>query len=105
MSRFIIPVKDAQGNKVYFQTSPHKGQVTVDGYASVIMWLEKNGFKLSAMDVQEAPKPTPQATTSSEKHCSICGQLMTYKEGVSKTGKPWKGFFCPERGHEPIWIK
>ena len=107
MSKFIIPVKDKLGNIVYFQTSPHKGQESVDGYESVLLWLEKNGFQV-AKDVPEAPKPTPQPVTSSEMHCLTCGSLMELKTGVSaKSGKPWKGYFCtgPEKGHEVKWIK
>lgn len=94
MSKFVIPVTDSFGNKVYFVTSPHKGQDAADGYESVLMWLEKNGFFVAKQEVEEE-KP--------EKHCPTCGNLMTYKEGVSKTGKPWKGWFCSEKGHNPIW--
>jgi len=107
MSRFIIPVLDEAGNKVYFETSPHKGQVTVDGYASVVMWLEKNNFKL-ATSVPEPTKQPVETTTSDGMKCMTCGSLMELKTGVSaKSGKPWKGYFCtgPEKGHEVKWIK
>ena len=86
MSRFIIPVKDAQGNKVYFQTSGHKGQITVDGYTSVVLWLEKNGFTL-AKDVQETPQKPLESTTQSHdpSFCSIHNAKMEEREG--KFGK------------------
>lgn len=98
MSKFIIPVIDEFGNKVYFQTSPHKGQESVDGYTAVVMWLEKNGFKVGS------PKEIT-AEPVDNKHCVTCGNPLTYKEGISKSGKPWKGYFCSERGHEPQWVK
>ena len=39
-------------------------------------------------------------------NCSVCGKKMTYREGESRTGKPYKGFFCPESDCEgkPVWL-
>jgi hypothetical protein len=37
--------------------------------------------------------------------CSVCGGPTTYKEGVARTGKPWKGYFCSNRSHPPKWAK
>lgn len=108
MSKFIIPVFDSSGNKVYFETSPHAGQESVDGYESVVMWLEKNGFKFVANNVPSVATPPLNSTTQAmEKHfCANCGKEMTFKEGISaKSGKPWKGWFCTEVGHELIWAK
>lgn len=45
--------------------------------------------------VQESP-PT----------CRECGSTMTYREGTSRAGKPYKGYFCPDgdcKG-EPVWV-
>ena len=38
--------------------------------------------------------------------CSVCGTKMTYREGESRNGKPYKGFFCPDRDCEgkPVWL-
>jgi hypothetical protein len=38
--------------------------------------------------------------------CSVCGKKMVYREGEGRTGKPYKGFFCPERDCEgkPVWL-
>ena len=38
--------------------------------------------------------------------CSVCGKKMTYREGESRAGKPYKGYFCPDRDCEgkPVWI-
>jgi len=74
-----------------------------------IMEMEKAGFKVlkDVPNVVPAPQSVPQATTQSqEHHCATCGNLMIYKEGISaKTGKPWKGWFCSEKGHEVQWLK
>ena len=38
------------------------------------------------------------------KICS-CGAEMVLREGVSKTNKPWKGWFCPVKcGADPVFI-
>ena len=41
-----------------------------------------------------------------QKPCPTCGALTNPKEGVNASGKPYKGWFCPnsrERGCKPIW--
>lgn len=37
------------------------------------------------------------------KPCSRCQTEATLKEGVGKTGKPWKGWFCPTEGCGVDW--
>ena len=104
MSKFIIPVIDSLGNKVYFQTSGHKGQVSVDGYTSVIMWLEKNGFKIATTNLPETPKPTPQPATSPM--CGIHNIPMTWKTGISKTtNKPYAFWACSGKMTDGTWCK
>jgi hypothetical protein len=118
MSSFIIPVKDSYGNTIYFKTSPHKGEDTVKNYESVIIWLEKHGFRPvieKASNVVNIPLDPSTSTTrpeiSHERHCATCGQVMTFKEGIAKTGKPYKAYFCINADgtrnmtHTPEWIK
>lgn len=107
MSKFIIPVLDEFGNKIYFETSPHKGQESVDGYQSVVLWLEKNGFKMVLPTTPSQQQPLEAATQPQNlTNCTVCGKPLTFKEGLSKTtGKPWKGYFCQEKNHPVSWIK
>src|SRR3990167_5330380 len=35
--------------------------------------------------------------------CPTCGADADYKEGISKTGKPWKGIFCKETKEHVAW--
>jgi len=73
-----------------------------------IQEIEMAGCKIQkASNLPPTPKEAPEVTTSGqEKHfCGTCGKEMTYKEGISKAGKPYKGWFCLEREHEPIWLK
>jgi hypothetical protein len=39
-------------------------------------------------------------------NCTACGKKMKFREGESKNGKPYKGFFCQDRDCEgkPVWI-
>lgn len=35
--------------------------------------------------------------------CNTCGADAEYKEGISKTGKAWKGIFCKETKEHVTW--
>ena len=83
--------------------------------ATRIMKIEKTGAKV-VKDVPFTPIRPLDATTQSPsvvpdaaaqvKHCQSCGTAMNYREGTSKAGKPYRGFFCPtDKTHEVIWIK
>ena len=38
--------------------------------------------------------------------CSVCDKKMVYRDGEGRNGKPYKGFFCPDRDCEgkPVWL-
>jgi hypothetical protein len=38
--------------------------------------------------------------------CGTCGKVMTFREGTSKNGRDYKGYFCPDRDceGEPVWV-
>ena len=36
--------------------------------------------------------------------CQACGAIMTFKEGLTKTGKPYKAYFCADKTHPPLWM-
>jgi len=107
MSKFIIPVLDSLGNKVYFQTSDHKGQQSVDGYQSVLMWLEKNGFKVATNVSKPQTKPLESTTPpTTPPICGIHNKPMVWKTGVSKTtGKPYAFWSCNEKMPDGSWCK
>lgn len=40
------------------------------------------------------------------KVCKVCGGAMTYKEGVSKTGKAWKAWMCESKIQDHTeWVR
>ena len=106
-----------------------------EGSASVdVFWRSKDGFEMhlqlggtsseSVLDeAQEAieritkaggePRPDRRRNATGESSgegnslkCSVCGKKMQYREGESRAGKPYKGYFCPDRDCEgkPVWI-
>ena len=63
------------------------------------MW-EKTINKGNGQKPAQQPQATPQVA------CSVCGGVAEFKQGTSKTGKPWKGYFCTvDKDHEPRWVK
>ena len=37
--------------------------------------------------------------------CEECGTTMTYREGTSKKGNPYRVWNCPkDKNHPPIWV-
>lgn len=106
MRYFIIHLKDENGNKVDYLTGEPKLEDLVGKYDTVVDYLNKRGFTQVGMDVLSQPKlPLESISQGQEKHCATCGELMTFKEGVGKNGKPYKAYFCAQKGHPPIWLK
>lgn len=53
----------------------------------------------------EAPAEETDVQGEFERECPECGGQMAYKEGTTKTGKPYKGYFCiTDRSHKPVWL-
>ena len=49
--------------------------------------------------------PMPAGMQMHEKTlCQACGAIMTFKEGLTKTGKPYKAYFCADKTHPPLWM-
>lgn len=57
-------------------------------------------------NVADDPNRDPFTThvpLNNEKICLECNGVMSYKEGKTKEGKQYKGWFCKTREHKPIW--
>ncbi len=46
------------------------------------------------------------ATLDAAPTCAACGKTLAFREGTSKAGKEYKGYFCPNRDckGEPVWV-
>ena len=61
-------------------------------------WLADQGFG------PDGQAPTAEAGLLKPVHpCPECGQAMTHRNGVAKSGKEWGGWFCPTRSHKTVW--
>jgi len=58
---------------------------------------------LADAPVTKETEPDPDAIP-----CAKCGAPMEYKEGTSKAGKDYRGWFCPNSTatdkHPPVWV-
>ena len=51
------------------------------------------------------PAPKQDDNFEGKVPCNDCGAETTYKEGISKAGKPYKGYFCTQsREHKPFFV-
>lgn len=106
MRFFLIPLKDPVGNQVTYMTGEKRLNDLIGKYGTVTNYLKKAGFDQIRVDgakpAETAVEPTTQGDTH---HCRACGKEMTFKQGTSKAGKDWKGWFCQEKDHEVQWAK
>ena len=98
MKSFIYHLQDKDGNLIDYVTSAKKATELVEGHEVRLAWFEKKGF----IPVK-GKKPRLTFDPNKTIPCPICKQPMTPKQGVSKAGKPWKGYFCSNRDHPPVW--
>lgn len=54
---------------------------------------------------EEAPPAAAASRGSSLSPVCDCGQPRRWKEGVSKAGKPYKGWMCANSVCSPVWQK
>jgi len=105
MSKFVIyKVISPLGYPVEIMTDGLPSKTTYaklfENEATRIMKIEQTGAKV----IKEVTRPLEATTQSQEKPCGTCGEKMELRSGVSKTGKAWKGWFCPkDKTHEPVW--
>jgi hypothetical protein len=94
--------RSKDGYEMHLQLSGTSTDSVLDDANSAITKIKKAGG---------APRPTRNGTTSDATSkeapsCTVCSKKMTYREGESRNGKPYKGFFCPDRDCEgkPVWV-
>lgn len=103
MRSFIYHLKDKEGNLVDYVTGEKKLSDLIKKHEIVLGYLDKAGFSTQKARVpkQDVIEFDPNIT----KVCPTCGKVAKPRMGTSKSGKPYKGYFCEERGHDVIWAK
>jgi len=93
-------------NKAENQTRQVAAQPTTTAPSEATQAVEA---KLNS--VHRDPGPAYQALADeyddegNNRLCDECGQPLKFREGVGSSGKPYKGWFCAERGHPVQWIR
>lgn len=41
----------------------------------------------------------------SKEVCAKCGTKLEFKTGTNKAGNTWKGYFCPNKDQDPIFVR
>ena len=93
----------------------HRAHIKLMGPASklksmialFLTFAETLHFEPEETGSSQAEKAPDQGDAESPK-CQTCGMVMGYKEGKSRKGDDYAGYFCPKAkrglpGHEPIW--
>lgn len=78
-----------------------EGEVELDNVMAAIDNMVAKGFKPSWAEETNG-KHTPPIPLKT-KPCETCGGTRTFKEGVSKAGKKWAGWFCENSQCAPEW--
>ena len=103
--------RSKEGFEMHLQLGGASSEEVLDDAHGAIATIAKNGGEprpangiLGKEETKEKEKEKPSKTNPPK--CSVCGAKMTYREGESRTGKPYKGFFCPESDCEgkPVWL-
>ena len=99
---FTYHLISPEGIKVDYTTNQKRASDLIDKHPILVGWFEKQGWKFEKESVK-GKKPGIIFDPTKTIPCPICKQPMTPKQGISKTGKPWKGYFCSNRDHPPVW--
>jgi hypothetical protein len=105
MSRLHIPTTSPDGFQVTFVSSEKEGKELVEKYPVYVKWLTDSGFQPRKAGSYGRKDTRPKYDVNADIKCKTCDQKMTPRQGTSRSGKPWYGYFCANKDHEPIWAK
>ena len=96
--------RSREGFEMHLQLGGASSEVVLEEAQEAVDQIVKAGGEARPMDDGNRKEEGP--TKANPPKCSVCGRKMTYREGESRAGKPYKGFFCPETDCEgkPVWL-
>jgi hypothetical protein len=104
-------ISAANASKQIEKESPYEvAETSAVGRALAFAGYETTNGIASAEEMQKVEKDelfkeVIKEYDKDEKICTTCGQPMVYRTGVNKSsGKEWKGYFCPNKDSNPIFI-
>ncbi len=107
MARLVFECQDADGNRVFFQTSEKEGADLISSYAFSRQWLLDNGFTpLKARSTK--PRPTSRAKVGFDgQHCPQCSGATwdnRRKKQEDPSKQKWPDFACRDRSCDwAVW--
>jgi hypothetical protein len=97
-----------EGFEMHLQLSgASPAEVLDEAHAAVATIIKAGGeARPSTGDVNGTNGSGAKPTKTNPPNCGTCGKKMKFREGESKNGKPYKGFFCQDRecAGKPVWI-
>ena len=96
-----------EGFEMHLQLSGASTAEVLDEAHAAVRTIIKAGGEARPSNGDGSSSSNDSTTSKSNPpKCKVCGQKMKFREGESKNGKPYKGFFCQDRDCEgkPVWI-
>ncbi len=93
----VTPAVQAKGNPEPVPWEQSEAKAVIDAKTGSVT-ADERGIEDSINETLSSEGDAPP--------CPDCGTATAFKEGVSGTGKAWKGYFCTggEKGHKVQWI-
>ena len=108
MARLVFECQDADGDRVFFQTSEKEGAELIASYAFSKGWLLDNGFTpLKARSTK--PRSGARAKVRFDgQHCPQCGGAIwdnRQKKQEDPSKRKWPDYSCKDREgcHWAVW--
>jgi hypothetical protein len=95
--------RSKEGFEMHLQLSgASTAEVLDEAHGAVEKIIKAGGEARPSNDNGNSATPSK----SNPPNCAACGKKMKFREGESRNGKPYKGFFCQDRDCEgkPVWI-
>jgi hypothetical protein len=106
--------RSKEGYEMHLQLGGASSEEVLDDAQGAIATIAKsggeprpaNGVLVNGTLGKEETNEGEKVSKTNPPKCSVCGKKMNYREGESRAGKPYKGFFCPESDCEgkPVWL-
>jgi len=76
------------------------------GRALAFAGYETTNGIASAEEMRKEPlKTVIQDVERNKENCAKCGAKLVFRTGTTKAGKTWKGYFCPNKDQDPIFVR
>jgi len=94
--------RSGDGYEMHLQLAGTSSETVLDDAHTAIERIKKAGGAPRHGRNGASAEETPSASLN----CDVCGKKLKFREGESRAGKPYKGYFCPDRDCEgkPVWV-